>query len=555
MGGGKETPRQKMIGMMYLVLTALLALNVSKSILHAFVTVNDSLVQTTGNFGEKNNSAYSDFEAAYGENAAKVEEWYKKAQEVRTRTIEMMGLLEQLKAKVIAGTHGWEASTILGPGPDGFDTCLALSDAKVTSLDNYDVPAQVLGVADPASPVEMGDGLDAITLEKKIHEFRDFLLAMYPETHSSVNALHSSFDLPSRMEHDQEVTWSVGNFYHAPLAAVVTHLSKVEADIKNAEADMIKYLYAQVDAGSFKFNKLSPAVIAQSSYLVAGDSFRAEVFLAAFDTTQSPSITFGPEYADSTKYTFGADTLGADALQIKGGKGLLTIPAPNEGLFTYKGVIRFKGPDGNILTYPVQTSYQVAKPSLTVSPTKMNVFYKGVDNPVSISVPGVPADKIKPGCSNCNIRKAGKDGYIVTVKKGTEAFVTVSAMMPDGSTVSMGKVPFRVKSVPDPKPFFAGKGQADDKVKKNQLTAAQGVAARMENFDFDLKFTVTSFKLTMIVGGTPIEKTSKSNRVTGEMKTMLKKAKPGQKVYIENIKAKGPDGTVRKLGSLSFKVI
>jgi hypothetical protein len=141
------------------------------------------------------------------------------------------------------------------------------------------------------------------------------------------------------------------------------------------------------------------------------------------------------------------------------------------------------------------------------------------------------------------------------VKKGNEAVISVSATLPDGTTASMGKVPFRVKTVPNPAPFFAGKGQGDDKVKKSELTAAQGVAARMENFDFDLKFTVTSFKLTMIVGGTPIEKVAKGNRVTGEMKTMLKKAKRGQKIYIENIRAKGPDGTTRKLGSIALKVI
>jgi gliding motility-associated protein GldM len=317
---------------------------------------------------------------------------------------------------------------------------------------------------------------------------------------------------------------------------------------------MIKYLFAQVDAGSYKFNKLSPAVIAQSSYLLAGDTFRAEVFLAAFDTLSDPIITFATDYKDSVAHTFGADTLGLDMLKVKDGKGLLTVPASAEGVFALKGLIKFKGPDNNYIDYPVSTMYQVAKPSLTVSPTKMNVFYKGVDNPVSISAPGVPADKIRPSISNGSIRKSGP-GYIVNVKKGNEAVISVSATLPDGTTASMGKVPFRVKTVPNPAPFFAGKGQGDDKVKKSELTAAQGVAARMENFDFDLKFTVTSFKLTMIVGGTPIEKTSKGNRLSSDMKVMLKKAKPGQKVYIEDIRAKGPDGTVRKLGSLAFKVI
>jgi gliding motility-associated protein GldM len=184
----------------------------------------------------------------------------------------------------------------------------------------------------------------------------------------------------------------------------------------------------------------------------------------------------------------------------------------------------------------------------------MNVFYKGVDNPVDVSVPGFSADKIRPSISNGSITKASGGGYTVRVSKGTTANISVQAEMPDGSSKRLGPAEFRVKSVPNPTPYFAGKSLGDEKVKKAELTAAQGVIAKMEDFEFDLKFTVTRFKLTMIIGGTPIEKISKNNRVTSDMKEMLKKAKRGQKIYIENIKAKGPDGTIRNLGALSFKV-
>ena len=206
------------------------------------------------------------------------------------------------------------------------------------------------------------------------------------------------------------------------------------------------------------------------------------------------------------------------------------------------------------LTYYTYANYEVAKPSLVVSPTKMNVFYKGVDNPVDVSVPGFSADKIRPSISNGSITKASGGGYIVKVSKGTKADISVTAELPDGGTKRLGPAEFRVKSVPNPTPYFAGKSVDDDKVKKAELTAAQGVIAKMEDFDFDLKFTVVQFKLTMIIGGTPIEKLTKSNRISSDMKEMLKKAKRGQKVYIEGIKAKGPDGTIRNLGSLSFKV-
>ena len=186
---------------------------------------------------------------------------------------------------------------------------------------------------------------------------------------------------------------------------------------------------------------------------------------------------------------------------------------------------------------------------------KMNIFYKGVDMSLSISVPGTAADMILVSISNGSISKSEKGSYLVHVKSGEKTVISVSVIMPDGTNKLIVEEEFLVKTVPDPKPYFAGKSTHDDKVKKNELTAAQGVVAKMQNFDFDLKFTIVSFKLTMSVSGTLIEKVSNSNRVTGEMKQMLKKAKPGSKIYIENIKAQGSDGTVRKLGALSFKVI
>lgn len=560
MAGGKETPRQKMIGMMYLVLTALLALNVSKSILDAFVAVNESLESTTHAFDEKNQTTYSAFANSLSENQAKTQKWYDKAQEVKAESDKLYNFVNEVKAKMLNEVEK-KAPTyqeLIGPNADGIDTVWNVAYAG--GKDNYDVPAQCIGLADPSKGAQsMPDGIDAVALVGNISSYRDKMIQILPEKSRDgqvANTVREMFAMHKKMEHGLEVTWEVGNFYHAPLAACITHLSKLQADIRNAEADMIKFLYGQVDAASYKFNKLSPAVIAEQGYLLVNDTFRAEVFLAAFDTTSDPMVTFAPTYADSTEngIKFGGDTLGADMLTIKDGKGILKIPATSEGLFTLKGLIKFKGPTGDYIDFPVATQYQVAKPSLTVSPTKMNVFYKGVDNPVSISAPGVPADKIRPSISNGSISK-GQGGYVVKVKSGNKAIVSVSATLPDGSSVSMGKVEFRVKTVPNPAPFFAGKGQGDDKVKKSELTAAQGVAARMENFDFDLKFTVTSFKLTMIVGGTPIEKVARGNRVTGDMKTMLKKAKRGQKVYIENIRAKGPDGTVRKLGSIALKVI
>ena len=554
MAGGKETPRQKMIGMMYLVLTALLALNVSKEILNAFVVMNESLETTNHSIEDKLGSQYAAFEASYNENPAKAQEYYDDAQVTRDKAKELINFITQIKGNIIEKTDGLDEGSSLGTF-EGMDTVMGLH--LVNTKDNYDVPSFELGLAEPTAPADMPHGKDANALVAKITDYKESLLALVRDKdrergHPIIASIEETFALEGCNENDVDLPWAGCQFYHSPLAACVAALTKVQTDVRNVESDMVAYLYGRVDAASFKFNKLSPAVIANSSYLLQGDTFKAEVFLAAFDTTSSPRVTFAPNYKDSAAMTFGDDTLNADYLSVVDGKGLIKIPATSEGIYTLKGLIKFKGPEGYV-DFPVSTAYQVSRPSLTVSPTKMNVFYKGVDNPVSVSVPGVPADKIRPSINNGSISKSG-EGYVVRVKSGSAATISVSADV-DGKSVSMGKVEFRVKTVPDPVPRFAGKSVGDDKVKKSDLTAAQGVIAKMENFDFDLNFKVTSFKLTMIVGGTPIEKVSNSNRVTGDMKTMLSKAKPGSKVYIENIKAKGPDGTIRKLGSIALKVI
>jgi len=186
----------------------------------------------------------------------------------------------------------------------------------------------------------------------------------------------------------------------------------------------------------------------------------------------------------------------------------------------------------------------------------MNVLYIGVENPVSISVPGVPTENLQPSLSGGTLRPAKEKGeYIAEVKGGTEAIVSVSAkFVVDGkpTTKNMGQFKFRVKRVPDPVAYIANK--KDGLVSANELIAAGAVIPRMENFDFDLQFKITSFDMSMNMQGDFITKSATGNKLTGEMATMLKSAKKGTKVYIEEVKAIGPDGVPRKLAPINLKI-
>ena len=226
------------------------------------------------------------------------------------------------------------------------------------------------------------------------------------------------------------------------------------------------------------------------------------------------------------------------------------------GESNYKGLIRFQGPDGNIQDFPYYTpKFTVAEPALVVSPTKMNVFYRGLPNPVEVSVPGVPGDKIDVRISGNHRLKKESDGTF-TITPGTDrkANITVSAELPDGSKKTLPAREFRVKRIPDPVPFFVGKTPSDRSISKQALVGADGIGAQMVNFDFDVRVVVKSFSVSVSRDGTLVEKNSNSNRLTADMKQLFNRVSRGNVVYFEDIIVGMPDGTERQVAAMKLKV-
>ena len=557
MAGAKETPRQKMIGMMYLVLTALLALNVSKDILDAFVVVNDGLQKTKTNFRGKNSEKYASFKKAYDDNIKKVGVYYNEALRVRTETEDVVAHIDKIKATLISETEQYDMNQAIGMDEFGMDTVLSLK--HVDQKDNYMVSTRILIGVDPKYPRE-DNKYSARKLRNQLEDYRDELanIILSQPTVDTNNVIYRSLHQTFNFEDGSDASglkqnWESLNFYDVPLAATITILSKIQTDVLNAESDIITYLFNQVDASSYKFTQLTSVVIPKSEYVFTGDTFRAEVFLAAYDPTQEPEVFISDNsFAKNDTLPLQRDQM--VNVEVDGSRGYVKIPANRTGDYYYKGMIQFDAPDGTPTLFPYELNYEVALPALTVAPIKMNVFYKGVDNPVSISAPGVSNDDLQPKISNGTISRSGND-WVVRVRQGTTATITVNAKFPDGSIKTMGKSEFRVKTVPDPVPSFAGKRPSDNRVKKADLTAAQGLIVKMDDFDFNMKFDITQFKVTMIFNGTPVDKLVRGNRINKEIKAIFKKARKGQMVLIENIRAKGEDGTIRKLPPISLKVI
>ena len=570
MAGAKETPRQKMIGMMYLVLTALLALNISKEVLNGFVKVENSLRTTQGTLNAKVNETSTELETKYLQNQEKVKPFYDKAQQVNTSSAELISYITEMKARIMAASSGdyddageLAVGNYIGKDENGMDTVLNL--ALIPIKDEYQNLTTFVGMAEPKEPLE--GPWTAVELKQKLEAFSSQLKNTSVVDNQGTrrdlpqylkDQIDETFAFPTEIQEGEEVSWEHANFYHVPLAAVMPLMTKMTLDIQDIQDDILSWLLGSVDAKSYKFTNLMPLVVPESNYILRGDSFRADVLLAAFDGTNPPDI-----YVDSKKWNERDSSLleyeNIDALPI-GTDGLGKLRISTRGMSlgesNYKGLIRFQGPDGNIQDFPYYTpKFTVAEPALVVSPTKMNVFYRGLPNPVEVSVPGVPGDKIDVRISGNHRLKKESDGTF-TITPGTDrkANITVSAELPDGSTKTLPAREFRVKRIPDPVPFFVGKTPSDRSISKQALVGADGIGAQMVNFDFDVRVVVKSFSVSVSRDGTLVEKNSNSNRLTADMKQLFNRVSRGNVVYFEDIIVGMPDGTERQVAAMKLKV-
>lgn len=542
MSGGKQSPRQKMIGMMYLVLTALLALNISKEIINAFITIDDGLKLTNANFDKKNEMTYMAFAKAYDLDTVKAKVPYENAMKAKKLSADLCTYITGVRGKMVGLSAGFDASSKVG------DT---LRLTLLEKPDDYDNPTNFMIGSDPADVTG-----EAKKLKETLIKYYENLEKLLPEKSQKNFAARIKPSIPTKevysAEHEKMISWEWYNFYHAPIVAAIAQMDRIINDVKNAEGDAVNELFASVNASDFKFDKLTAKVVAPTSYVFTGDHYTADVFVAAYNSTQNPVIYLG-EFDSIKPFKLLSGTIDSTSVKVVSGLGKYDVQASGTGLQKWAGLIRVKKPDGAFESYPFKGEYMVAAPSAAIFLEKMNVFYIGVDNPITISAAGVAPSNLSPSLTGGTMRANGKAGsYIVNVTAGTEATLNIGAKL-NGSNKSMGSFKFRIKRVPDPV-AYVGSLKADGSMTKSELMGQAGVFAKMENFDFDLKFSVVSFVLSISINGVFVEKKSMGPGITPEMKTMMGGAKPGNRVFFEQVTVKGPDGTLRKIPGVNIKV-
>ncbi len=539
MASGKVSPRQKMINMMYLVLTALLALNISKEVLNAFVLVNESLVTSKQNLAAKNDNTYQDFTAAMINDAVKTKPYFDKAKQVKAMADSMTSYIEKTKDILIRKVESVK---------DGVKTPELM---EVGAKDNYDIPTNYM-----CGSENNGKGHEAEALKKKLIDFKASIYTILSGDkdtagfRKSMNVSLRTTDPPKPIE--GKSTWEMENFYHIPLAAVVVLLTKFQNDIKNTEAAVIDHLLSSITKADFKFDQVTARVVAPSSYVLLGQEYSADIFVAAYSSTQRPEIWLGNYDSLSDKMIGGIDST---TVKTEGGIGKYTIHPSSEGPQKWGGVIRVKNPATNqYKQYGFKSEYIAAKPALVISPDSMNVFYIGVDNPVSISVPGIPAENVTPAITNGATIKGARGKYIVNVTTPGETVISVNAKLSERENKPMGSLKFRVKRIPPPVAKVGG--LVGGPIDKAKLLVQYGVIPELENFAFNAKFAVVSFDFEYTKGADNFSKSNPSGgNMTQEMKDVLQKLPPSSKVYFSNIKVKGPDGLVRPINGINFKLM
>ncbi|MFM9005456.1 MAG: GldM family protein, partial [Flavobacteriales bacterium] len=561
--------------MMYLVLTALLAMNISKDVLNAFVQINKGLAKTSEVLQTKSQATLAGLRNA--KEADKAAPFLAKAEEVSKLGDEMIDYIENLKARVMA------CSMSGNPEPD--DATIAIyqteaggrkiaiplqakdEDGKpiINKLDENQNNTTLLVGPNPQTPHDKA--WSATELKKKLLEYKDKLKAIEVTNIDGklitidsdiLASLDSTFIFNEEPDADGKMeVWETNKFYHTPLAAVVATMSKIETDVLNAKTSVMGFLASSINATDLKFSDVTVAAVPLQSYVLKGKEYELEVYLAAYNKTSNTKLYMGSAY-NGDKVPENPSTFAPNGEGIAAdpdGKCRFKVNTGSLGLgpHGYTGQIGYEK-DGKMEYIPFATQpFFVGEPALVVSPVNMMVFYRGLDNPVEISVPGVDRSALSVSMSGGSISPNSDGTYNVKPGEGKEATINVSANI-NGESVSMPGRNLRIKKIPDPLPSFGGKKPYDSAITQGDASVAAGIRAEMEGFDFPVTATVTSFMVTLVSNGVLKEYPCRSNRISDEASQAIRKMKKGEKIFLEQIMCHMPDNTDRKLAAITLKI-
>lgn len=507
----KLSPRQKMINLMYIVLMAMLALNVSSDVLNGFTLVEEGLNRSTANASSQNKAIYDELKAAMDKNPEKVGEWYAKAQRVRQMSDSLYQMAEHLKLTILIESDG--------------------EDADIHDIKNKEN-------LEAATHVMLAPGIgQGKALFQAINAYRQNIVAMVNDpAQKKIIADNLTTDVPLRGRILGK-NWQEYMFENTPVAAAVTLLTKLQSDVRYAEGEVLHQLLANIDVKDVRVNQLNAYVIPSAQTVVRGGKFSARIIMAAVDTTQRPDVYIGNTLLHSPN-------------------GLYETLCTKTGDFTLRGYLTMTNGNGDIIRREFEQPYTVVEPSATVSATMMNMLYAGYQNPISVSVPGIPINKVSLSMTGGSLTKKGDGQYVaVPSQPGGTVIFTVTAQN-EGRQQEMGKFQFNVRKLPDPLAYIEvgdGKGGTDRykggrPIAKTTLLASKGVSAAIDDGLLDIAFRVTGFEAVFSdnMGNSVVER-SAGTAFSDRQRDMFRRLGRGKRFMITRVHAVGPDGIERTL--------
>lgn len=511
----RMSPRQRMINLMYIVLTAMLALNVSSDVLNGFSQVQEGIDRTNVNMSARNKVQFEYLEGLYAKNPTKAGAAWERGQKLRDESVRLYNMLEQYKTQIAKKADGENGD-------------------YHNIVNNDDLEAASVTMLNPAS-------MEGRKLRAALGEYSKVVTAMIadPAKRKSVSDILATKDSPAPGS-VTPLPWEQRMFENMPAVAAVTMLTKLQNDIRQAESEALSSLITSVDIGDVRVNELNAYVIPNSNMIIRGGKYSANIVLAAIDTTQRPTI-----YVNGSR--------------LSNPNGLYEFVPGAVGTHDYSGYIEVARGDGSVDKRPFKSSYTVIEPMATISPTMMNVLYAGINNPISISVPGIPMNAVNATMTNGTLTRNGDTWIAHPGKVGTEAVISVSAQL-EGRTQQVGSMTFRVRKLPDPTVYLPVKGSDGNtvhykgsprRISKAMLMGAEGLGAAIDDDILNVTYSVVSFTTAFVDQmGNFIPEVSDGSRFSARQREQFKRLKPGKSFFITNVKAKGPDGITRDISPM-----
>lgn len=496
-----------MINLMYVVLMAMLALNVSTEVLEGFSLVEESLHRTTANSSSENEALYGDFETQMKSNPQKVKAWFEKATAVKQMSDSLFNFAQSLKVAIVKEADGEDGDVM-----------------DIKRKEDLEAASQVMLAPGTGQGKKLFDA---------INSFRERILTMVSsERQKKIIASNLTTTLPKNAK-TMGKNWQEYMFEGMPVAAAVTLLTKLQSDVRYAEGEVLHTLVANIDMKDIRVNKLSAFVIPNAQTVVRGDKFSAQIVMAAVDTTQVPQIFIGGRQMNLRNNTY-------------------EIITGRTGDFNLTGYITMQNGNGETIRRDFSQKYTVVDPSATVSADLMNVLYAGFSNPISISIPGVPLNKVSATMTGGTLQPVGPGKYIARPSAvGKDVTINVLSLQ-TGTAKQMGQYTFHVRKLPDPMPYIV---VGDNRFRtgglaKASLMSVGGIKAAIDDGLLDIPFKVLSFETVFYDNmGNAVPMVSNGDSFSQRQRETFRSLARNRRFYITRISAIGPDGIKRNLPS------